>query len=38
MLVHLLAMIPACLAGIGGAFLGDRLGAWVKKTRTSGNG
>jgi len=37
MLVDLLAMIPACLAGIGGAFLGDRIGLWFKKTRTSGN-
>jgi hypothetical protein len=38
MLVDLLAMIPACLAGIGGAFLGDKIGVWFKKTRTSGNG
>jgi hypothetical protein len=37
MLVDLLALIPACLAGIGGAFLGDRIGLWLKKTRTSGN-
>jgi hypothetical protein len=38
MLVDLLAMIPACLAGIGGALLGDKIGVWVKKARTSGNG
>jgi hypothetical protein len=37
MLVDLLAMIPACLAGIGGALLGDKIGVWVKKARTSGN-
>jgi hypothetical protein len=38
MLVDLLAMIPACLSGIGGAFLGDRVGAWFERTRTSDNG
>lgn len=38
MLVDLLAMIPACLAGIGGAFLGDKIGVWFKKARTSDNG
>lgn len=37
MLVDVLALIPAVLAGIGGAFLGDKLGAWFKKTRTSGD-
>jgi hypothetical protein len=37
MLVDLLALIPAVLAGIGGAFLGDKVGAWFKKTRTSGD-
>jgi hypothetical protein len=26
------------LAGIGGALLGDKVGLWIKKTRTSGNG
>ena len=38
MLVDLLALLPAVLAGIGGAFLGDKVGAWFKKSRTSGNG
>jgi hypothetical protein len=38
MLVDLLALIPACLAGIGGAFLGDKVGAWFQKTRASDNG
>jgi ABC-type uncharacterized transport system permease subunit len=38
MLVDLLALLPAVLAGIGGALLGDKVGAWFKKTRTSGNG
>jgi hypothetical protein len=38
MLVDLLAMIPACLAGIGGALLGDKIGVWFKKARTSDNG
>jgi hypothetical protein len=37
MLVDLLALLPAVLAGIGGAFLGDKVGLWIKKTRTSGN-
>jgi hypothetical protein len=37
MLVDLLAMIPAFLAGVGGALLGDRIGLWIKKARTSGN-
>jgi hypothetical protein len=37
MLVELLALVPACLAGIGGALLGDRIGLWIKKARTSGN-
>jgi hypothetical protein len=37
MLVELLAFVPACLAGIGGALLGDKIGIWIKKTRTSGN-
>ena len=37
MLVDLLLMIPACLAGIGGAFLGDRIGLWIKNARTSGS-
>ena len=37
MLFDLLAMVPAVLAGIGGALLGDRIGLWIKKTRTSGN-
>jgi hypothetical protein len=38
MLVDLLALLPAVLAGIGGAFLGDKVGVWVKKARTSGDG
>jgi hypothetical protein len=38
MLVELLALVPAVLAGIGGALLGDKVGLWIKKTRTSGNG
>jgi hypothetical protein len=37
MLFDLLTMVPACLAGIGGALLGDKVGIWIKKTRTSGN-
>jgi hypothetical protein len=37
MLVDLLAIIPAVLAGIGGALLGDKVGVWIKKSRTSGN-
>ena len=37
MLVDLLALVPAVLAGIGGALLGDKVGAWFKKGRTSGN-
>ena len=37
MLVELIAMIPACLAGIGGALLGDKIGIWIKRSRTSGN-
>jgi hypothetical protein len=37
MLLDLLAMVPAALAGIGGALLGDRIGLWIKNTRTSGN-
>jgi hypothetical protein len=36
MLVDLLALLPAALAGIGGAFLGDKVGAWFKKTRSNG--
>jgi len=36
MLVDLLAFLPAIFAGIGGAFLGDRIGLWIKKGRTSG--
>jgi hypothetical protein len=35
MLVDLLMLVPAFLAGIGGALLGDKLGAWVKRTRPS---
>jgi ABC-type uncharacterized transport system permease subunit len=38
MLVDLLALLPAVLAGIGGALLGDKVGAWFKKARTSGDG
>jgi hypothetical protein len=38
MLVDLLAMVPACLAGIGGALLGDKIGLWIKNARTSENG
>jgi hypothetical protein len=37
MLVNLIAMVPAVLAGIGGALLGDKIGLWIKKSRTSGN-
>lgn len=37
MLADLLAMVPAVLAGIGGALLGDRIGLWIKKSRTSSN-
>jgi hypothetical protein len=36
MLADLLMMIPAALAGIGGAFLGDKLGLWIKNARTTG--
>jgi hypothetical protein len=36
MVADLIAMIPAVLAGIGGAFLGDKIGLWIKKSRTSG--
>jgi hypothetical protein len=36
MFAELLAFVPACLAGIGGALLGDRIGLWIKKSRTSG--
>jgi hypothetical protein len=36
MLVELLAILPAVFAGIGGAFMGDRIGLWIKKSRTSG--
>ena len=35
MVVDLLMLVPAFLAGVGGALLGDKLGMWVKKTRTS---
>jgi hypothetical protein len=35
MLPELLAFIPAVLAGIGGALLGDRIGLWIKKSRTN---
>jgi ABC-type uncharacterized transport system permease subunit len=38
MLVDLFALIPAVLAGIGGALLGDKVGAWFKNSRTSGEG
>ncbi len=38
MLVDLLALLPAVLAGIGGALLGDKVGLWLKKSRTSGDG
>jgi hypothetical protein len=38
MLVDLLALVPAVLAGIGGALLGDKVGLWIKNARTSGNG
>ena len=38
MLVDMLALVPAVLAGIGGALLGDKVGLWLKKSRTSGNG
>ena len=37
MLVDLIALIPACLAGIGGALLGDKVGLWIEKARTTGN-
>ncbi len=37
MLFDLLTMVPACLAGIGGAMLGDKAGIWIKNARTSGN-
>ena len=35
MLVDMLALVPAVLAGIGGALLGDKVGAWFKKSRPS---
>jgi hypothetical protein len=37
MVADLIAMIPAVFAGIGGALLGDKIGIWIKKARTSGN-
>jgi hypothetical protein len=36
MLVDLLMLIPAAFAGVGGAFLGDKLGLWIKNARTTG--
>jgi hypothetical protein len=36
MLVDLFMMVPAVLAGIGGALCGDKAALWIKKTRTSG--
>ena len=38
MLAYLLAMVPACLAGIGGAMLGDKIGLWIKESRPTGDG
>jgi hypothetical protein len=29
-LADILMLVPACIAGIGGALLGDKLGLWVK--------
>jgi hypothetical protein len=26
-------LVPACLGGIGGALLGDRIGIWIKSVR-----
>jgi hypothetical protein len=37
MLFDLLTMVPACLAGIGGALLGEKAGIWIKKARANGN-
>ena len=37
LLADVLAFAPAVLAGIGGALLGDRIGLWIKKSRTSEN-
>jgi hypothetical protein len=25
-------LVPACIAGVGGALLGDKLGLWLKGT------
>ena len=30
MLADILMIVPACIAGIGGALLGDKLGLWIK--------
>jgi hypothetical protein len=38
MLAYVLAMVPASLAGIGGAMLGDKVGLWIKGSRPSGDG
>jgi hypothetical protein len=29
-LADILMLVPACIAGIGGALLGDKIGLWVK--------
>lgn len=29
-LADILMLVPACIAGIGGALLGDKLGLWIK--------
>lgn len=32
MLADILMLVPACIAGIGGALLGDKIGIWVKSS------
>jgi hypothetical protein len=29
-LADILMLVPACIAGIGGGLLGDKLGLWIK--------
>jgi hypothetical protein len=29
-LADILLLVPACIAGVGGALLGDKLGLWIK--------
>jgi hypothetical protein len=34
-LADILMLVPACIAGIGGTLLGDKIGLWIKGNRGS---